>query len=61
MKGLFLFILTLLPVVLTAHEGHGVVETGPAHYLLTPEHSILIVAVILGLILLVRRYYIRKV
>jgi len=37
--------LTLLPFATIAHEGHGVVNVGPAHYVLTPEHGLPIVVV----------------
>ena len=34
--------LMLIPFVTMAHEGHGLVNTGPAHYL-SPEHVLPIV------------------
>ena len=38
----------LLPFLSLAHEGHGVVNTGPGHYVLSPEHAIpLVLAFIL--------------
>lgn len=59
-RKLFILFLIISPISLWAHEGHGIVEYGPAHYLLSPEHSILLVVVVWGLILLINRVFARK-
>lgn len=51
MKKIVLTLVSLLflfPLITTAHEGHGVVNTGPAHYVFSPEHAIpIVLAVVL--------------
>ncbi|MDX5325935.1 MAG: hypothetical protein LPK80_06710 [Bacteroidota bacterium] len=37
MKRLAL-LLAMSPLLMVAHPGHGPVDHGPAHYLITPEH-----------------------
>lgn len=41
-------LLLLTPSLLFAHSGHGPVDTGPAHYLLSIEHYLGLIAVIGG-------------
>lgn len=57
MKKLLTFILIVCaPFVAFAHEGHGLVQEGPVHYVFSPEHywaAGLLVAFI-GFILYVR-------
>ena len=48
MKKTILFAATALPILASAHPGHGPVDNGLAHYLLSPLHlsAILLAAVI---------------
>ncbi len=56
MKKIAFLPATLLPLLATAHPGHGPVDHGMAHYLLSPIHLIGVLAVIaLGIVLY--RYY----
>jgi hypothetical protein len=42
--------LALLPAFCFAHPGHGPVDHGPAHFMLSPIHAIpLLVALVLGI------------
>lgn len=59
-QKILITLMVFFPFSGSTHEGHGMVEHGPAHYLLSPEHSILLVAVIWGLILVIRKVYYRK-
>lgn len=52
--------LTCLPLISVAHEGHGVVEHGPAHYLLSIEHAWPLVIIAIGIAYIVGRRIFRK-
>jgi len=54
------FILTSIPLTTFAHEGHGVVNTGPAHYMLAPGHILPIVLVLAVGVYFIRRWAIKK-
>ena len=60
MKKTILISTILLPVLASAHEGHGPVDNGLAHYLLSPIHLIGVLAAIVAAVGLYKYYRTRK-
>jgi len=56
MKKFALLSTAVLPVLASAHPGHGPVDNGLAHYLLSPIHLIGVLAGI-ALVVVLYRYY----
>ena len=50
MKKLFALSIALFPLWTLAHVGHGIVKTGPAHFLLAAEHFIPILVLFVGVV-----------
>ena len=44
MKNVFLYLVLLAPLFTNAHTGHGPVDDGLAHYVLSPIHLIGVLA-----------------
>ena len=53
-------IMTFLPILTFAHEGHGVVEHGPAHYIFSYEHALPLIAVVAVVVYLVRKRFMKR-
>ena len=52
--------LMFLPFVTFAHEGHGVVEHGPAHYVFSFEHALPLIALVAVVVYLVRKRIMKR-
>jgi hypothetical protein len=61
MKPVTFFMLFISGLTVYGHEGHGLVEHGPAHYLLSPVHSIVIAGVLIGAVLLMKKVLTKRV
>ncbi|HBH25257.1 MAG TPA: hypothetical protein DDY13_17790 [Cytophagales bacterium] len=46
-RTIWILSLILAAFSVNAHEGHGIVEHGPAHYVFTPEHGMYTLGVVL--------------
>ena len=53
--------LTSLPMLSLAHEGHGLVQNGPAHYIFSFEHALPLMAILAAIVYLVRKGITRRV
>jgi hypothetical protein len=53
-------LLTFFPIATFAHEGHGVVEHGPAHYVFSFEHALPLIALVAVVVYLVRKRIMKR-
>jgi hypothetical protein len=53
-------LLAFLPMVTFAHEGHGVVEQGPAHFVFSFEHALPLIALVAIVVYLVRKRMMKR-
>ena len=63
MKKLILTLIsvfTFLPLLTIAHEGHGIVENGPAHYVFSIEHALPLIALAAVVVFLVGKRIMKR-